>query len=63
MSGYTDIFTKHVFKIKDYTYHILKNFIQGKDTVVMKSDKDLSVVVLNKIVEKVDNMVKECIDN
>ena len=64
MRGYTDIFTKTVFQTKDYTYHNLKNLIREKDVVVMKGDKDSSVVILNKTeyTEKLENMVKEGID-
>ena len=49
--------------MKDYTYRNL-NLMQEKDVVVMKGDKDLSVVILNKTnnTEKLENMVKEGID-
>ena len=61
LHGYTDIFTKNVFQTKDYMCHNLKNLILEKDVVVMKGDKDLSVVILNKTnyIEKLENMVKE----
>ena len=61
MRGYTDIFTENVFQTKDYTYHNLKNLIRAKDVVIMKGDKDSSVVILNKTdyIEKLENMVKE----
>ena len=32
--------------MKDYTYLNLKNLIQEEDVVVMKGDKDLSVIIL-----------------
>ena len=64
LRGYTDIFTKNVFQTKDYTYHNLKSLIREKDVVVMKGDKDSSLVILNKTdyIEKLENMVKEGID-
>ena len=64
LRGYADIFTKNVFKTKDYIYHNLKNLIQEKGVIVMKGDKDSSVVILNKTdyIEKLENMVKEGID-
>ena len=63
LCGYTDIFTKNVFQMKDYTCHNLKNLIQEKD-IVLKGDQDLSVVILNKTdyIEKLENMVKEGIE-
>ena len=48
LHGYTDIFTKTVFQTKDYTYHNFKKFIWEKDIIVMRGDKDLSLVILNK---------------
>ena len=38
---------------------------QEKDVLVMKNDKDLSVFILNKTdyIEKLENMIKEGIDN
>ena len=64
LHGYTDLFTKNVFQTKDYTYHNLKNLIQEKDVVVMKSDEDPLVVILNKTdyIDKLENIVKEGID-
>ena len=63
LHGYTDIFTKNVFQRKDYTYQNKKKTIWEKD-VVMKGDKDLMIVILNKTdyIEKLENMVKEGID-
>ena len=63
MRGYTELFAKNVFQTKDCTYHNLKNLIQEKD-VVMKGDKDPSVVILNKTdyIEKLKNTVKEDIN-
>ena len=46
LHGCTDIFTKKVFLMKDYTYLNLKHLIQEEDVVVMKGDKDLSVIIL-----------------
>ena len=64
LRDYTEILTKNVFQTKDYTYHNLKKLIREKHVVVMKGDKDSSVVILNKTdyFEKLENMVKEGID-
>ena len=64
LRDYTDIFTKNVFQTKDYTCHNLKKLIGEEDVLVMKGDKDLSVVILNKTEynKNLENMVKEGID-
>ena len=64
LRGYTNIFTNNVFQTNEYTYHNLKNLIWEKDVVVMKGNKDSSVVILNETdyVEKLENMVKEGIN-
>ena len=64
LRGYIDIFTKNAFQAKDFIYHNLKNLIREKDVVVMKCDKDSSVVILYKTdyIEKLENMVKEGVD-
>ena len=44
LRGYTDIFTNNIYTTKDYTYHNLRDMIQTKDIVVVKGDKDSSIV-------------------
>ena len=48
LRGYTDIFTNNVYATKDYTYHNLRGMIKNKDIVVVKGDKDSSVVIMKK---------------
>ena len=48
LRGYTDIFTKNVLNTKDYTYHSLKNIINDKDIVVLKGDKDSSILIMDR---------------
>ena len=38
---------------KDYTYHNLRGMIQNKDIVVVKGDKDSSVVITKKYVTNI----------
>ena len=48
LRGYTDIFNNNIYATKDYTYHNLCGMIQKKDIVVVKGDKDSSVVIMKK---------------
>ena len=48
LSDYTHIFTDNIYATKDYTYHNLRGMIQNKDIVVVKGDKDSSVVIMKK---------------
>ena len=48
LRGYTDIFTSKIYATKDYTYHDLRSMIQNKDIVVVKGDKDTSVVIMKQ---------------
>ena len=61
---YFNVFTKNVFQTKYYTYCNLKNLVRDKNVVVMRGDKNSSVVILNKTdyIEKLENLVKEDID-
>ena len=51
--GYTNIFTNNIYATKDYTYHNLRGMIQNKDIVVVKGDKDSSVVITKKYVTNI----------
>ena len=62
LRGYTDIFTKNVFQMKDYRYHNLKNLIQDKDVVIMKGDKESSVLILKEADYSLRTWFKESID-
>ena len=61
LRGYTDIFTNNIYATKDYTYHNLRGMIQNKDIVVVKGDKDSSVVIMKKsdYVTKLDTMIDD----
>ena len=61
LRGYTDIFTNNIYATKDYTYHNLRGMIQNKDIVVVKGDKDSSVVIIKKsdYVTKLDTMIDD----
>ena len=48
LHGYTNIFTNKIYATKDYTYHNLSGMIQNKDIVVVKGDKDCSVIIMRK---------------
>ena len=45
--GCTDLFTNNIYATKDYTYNLCC-MIQNKDIVVVKGDKDSSVVIMKK---------------
>ena len=64
LRGYTDIFSKNIFATIHYTYHHLKNLINDDNTVVVRGDKDSSVVIMNKddYTLKLENMIEEGID-
>ena len=59
LRGYTDIFTNNIYATKDYTDHNLRGIIQNKDIVVVKGDKDSSVVIMKKLdyATKSDTMI------
>ena len=46
LRGYTDVFINNIYATKDYTYHNVRGMIQNKDSVVVKGDKDSSVVLM-----------------
>ena len=40
LRAYTDIFTKHIYATKDFTYKNLKNIIKDENIAVLSGDKD-----------------------
>ena len=60
LCGYTDTFTNNIYATKDYTYNFCR-MIQNKDIVVVKGDKDSSVVIMKKsdYVTKLDTMIND----
>ena len=48
LRGYTEIFAKHVLKIKDFTYNNLKAIIKNKYCVLLKGDKDSNTFTIDK---------------
>ena len=61
LRGYTDIFSKNVLSTNDETYKNLKNLIRKSDIVILRGDKDSSVVIMNRsdYVEKLEGMIEE----
>ena len=61
LRSYTDIFTNNIYAVKNYTYHNLRGMIQNKDVVVVKGDKDSSVVIIRKsdYVTKLNTMIDD----
>ena len=60
LRGYTDIFAKNVVSTEDHTYKELKA-IHNKDVVILKGDKDSTIVIMNKTyyIIKTETMVEE----
>ena len=48
LRGYFDIFGKNMISTEDHTYKELKTLIHNKDVVILKGDKDSSIVIMNK---------------
>ena len=61
LCGQTDIFSKNVLCNNDKTYKNLKNLIRKSYTVILRGDKDSSVVIMNisDYVEKLERMIEE----
>ena len=47
LHGYTDISTSNSYATKDYTYNLC-SMIQNKYIIVVKGDKDSSIVIMKK---------------
>ena len=56
---YTNIFTKNIYSVKDYTYKNLKDLIDNPNIVLLEGDKDTSVVIMKKCdyVNKMNEMI------
>ena len=48
LRAYTDIFTKHIYATKDFTYKNLKNIIKDENVAILSGDKDSSIVIMQK---------------
>ena len=61
LRGYADICTNNIYATKDYIYHSFGDMIQKRDIVVVKVDKDSSVVIIEKsdYVTKLDTMIDD----
>ena len=59
--GCTDIFSKNVLSTNDETYKNLKNLIRKSDRMILRGDKDSSVVIMNRsdYIEKLEGMIEE----
>ena len=59
--GYTDIFSKNVLSTNDERYKNLKNLIRKSNIVILRGDKDSSVVIMNRsnYIEKLEGMIEE----
>ena len=62
---YTDIFVKNVISTEDHAYKGLKTLINNKDAVILRSDKDLSIVIMNRTdyITKMEAMIEEEVKN
>ena len=58
---YTNIFTKNVYSMKDYTYAKLKELINNPEVVILEGDKETAIVIMNKsdYVNKMNQMIYE----
>ena len=65
LRAYTDIFITNIKNSKDYTYKNLKGLINDKETVVIKADKDSSVVLMKRVdyINKLEEMIQDGIRN
>ena len=61
LRGYTDIFAENVIQ----TYKEVKTLIHNKDVVILKGDKDSSILIMNKTnyIKKIETMIEEGIKN
>ena len=64
MRGYTDVFDKNVTSTKDNTYKNFENLINNKNIVILKGDKELSIVILDKIdyIVKLKDVIQDDLD-
>ena len=61
LRGYTDIFSKNVLSTNDETYKKLKHLIRKSNIVILRGDKDSSMVIMNRsdYIEKLEGMIEE----
>ena len=61
VGGYTDICSKNALSTNNETYKNLKNLIRKSDMVILRGDKDSSVVIMNRsdYTEKLEGMIEE----
>ena len=61
LRGYTDIFSKNVLSTNDETYKKLKHLIRKSDIVILRDDKDSTMVIMNRsdYIEKLERMIEE----
>ena len=64
LRAYTDIFTKHIYATKDFTYKNLKNIIKDENIAILSGDKDLSIDIMqnddynHKLQQIIDEEIK-----
>ena len=65
LRGYTNIFAKNMISTEDHTDKELKTLIHNKEVVILKGDKDSSIVIMNKTnyITKTETMIEEGIKN
>ena len=65
LRGYTDIFSKNDLFTNDETYKNLKKLIWKSDIVILRGDKDSSVVIMNRPddIEQLEGMKKQRVKN
>ena len=57
----TDIFSKNILNYKDLTYKNLKSLIQDENIVILKGNKDSSVVIMDRsdYIQKLEDILEE----
>ena len=65
LRAYTDIFTKHIYATKCFTYKNLKNIVKDENMAVLSGDKDSSIAIMQKddYNQKLQQMIYEGIRN
>ena len=61
LRGYPDIFSKNVLFTNEETYKNLKKLIWKSDIVILRGEKDSSVVIMNRPddIEQLERMIKQ----
>ena len=65
LRAYTDIFAKHIYATKCFTYKNLKNIVKDENIAVLSGDKDSSIAIMQKgdYNQKLQQMIDEGIRN